>query len=49
MLQQSKPVGKSLIREFLGGVRAILPLIVAVLPSGLVFGGVSATKGLSTV
>ncbi|MBB3657402.1 4-azaleucine resistance transporter AzlC [Rhizobium sp. BK650] len=49
MLQQSQPTGKSLIREFLGGVRAIFPLIVAVLPIGLVFGAVSATKGLSTL
>ncbi len=49
MLQQSRPAGKSPIREFLGGVRAIFPLIVAVLPIGLVFGAVSATKGLSAL
>jgi 4-azaleucine resistance transporter AzlC len=33
--------------EFAGGVRMIAPLIVAVLPVGLVFGVVAATKGLS--
>ncbi|MGY5779066.1 AzlC family ABC transporter permease [Rhizobium sp. LEGMi135b] len=42
MLQQSRPAG-----EFKAGMRAIFPLIVAVLPIGLVFGAVSATKGLS--
>ncbi|MBB3382711.1 AzlC family ABC transporter permease [Rhizobium sp. WW22] len=42
MLQQSRPAG-----EFNAGMRAIFPLIVAVLPIGLVFGAVSATKGLS--
>lgn len=41
MLQQSRPAG-----EFNAGMRAIFPLIVAVLPIGLVFGAVSATKGL---
>jgi 4-azaleucine resistance transporter AzlC len=35
--------------EFLGGVRAIAPLIVAVVPIGLVFGAVAATKGLSSL
>jgi 4-azaleucine resistance transporter AzlC len=33
--------------EFMGGVRAISPLIAAVIPIGLVFGAVAATKGLS--
>ncbi len=42
MLQQSRPAS-----EFKAGMRAIFPLIVAVLPIGLVFGAVSATKGLS--
>ncbi|MBB3288251.1 MULTISPECIES: AzlC family ABC transporter permease [unclassified Rhizobium] len=42
MLQQSRPAG-----EFKAGMRAIFPLIVAVLPIGLVFGAISATKGLS--
>ncbi|TCL96748.1 4-azaleucine resistance transporter AzlC [Rhizobium sp. PP-WC-2G-219] len=32
---------------FLGGMRTITPLIVAVIPIGLVFGSVAATKGLS--
>src|SRR4051812_43493962 len=44
MLQRSRPAG-----EFLAGTRAIFPLIVAVLPIGLVFGAVSATKGLSAL
>jgi len=35
--------------EFLGGMRAIAPLIAAVIPIGLVFGAVAATKGLSPV
>jgi 4-azaleucine resistance transporter AzlC len=35
--------------EFFAGTRAILPLIVAVIPIGLVFGAISATKGLSTL
>ncbi|GAC1042706.1 AzlC family ABC transporter permease [Rhizobium sp. No.120] len=42
MLQQSRPGG-----EFKAGMHAIFPLIVAVVPIGLVFGAVSATKGLS--
>lgn len=33
--------------DFLGGMRAISPLIAAVIPIGLVFGAVAATKGLS--
>ncbi|QRM54864.1 AzlC family ABC transporter permease [Sinorhizobium sp. BG8] len=33
--------------EFMGGLRAIAPLIAAVVPIGLVFGTVAATKGLS--
>ena len=44
MLQQSRPAG-----EFLAGIRAIFPLVVAVIPIGLVFGAVSATKGLSAL
>ncbi|SES13832.1 AzlC family ABC transporter permease [Rhizobium sp. NFR03] len=32
---------------FLNGMRAITPLIVALIPIGLVFGSVAATKGLS--
>lgn len=35
------------ITDFLGGLRRILPLVVAVVPIGLVFGAVAATKGLS--
>ncbi|QWW68963.1 AzlC family ABC transporter permease [Rhizobium sp. WYJ-E13] len=42
MFQQSRPAG-----EFIAGMRTIFPLIVAVLPIGLVFGAVSATEGLS--
>ncbi|MFS8114715.1 AzlC family ABC transporter permease [Rhizobium jaguaris] len=42
MLQQNPSAG-----EFRAGMRAIFPLIVAVLPIGLVFGAVSVTKGLS--
>jgi len=34
-------------QDFLGGMRAISPLIAAVIPIGLVFGAVAATKGLS--
>lgn len=34
---------------FLAGMRAILPLIAAVVPVGLVFGAVSAGKGLSAL
>jgi len=45
MLQQQR--GR--VGEFLGGTRAILPLIVALVPIGLVFGAVSATKGLSAL
>mgnify|MGYP001193068043 CR=1 FL=1 len=33
--------------DFLGGMRAIAPLIAAVIPIGLVFGAVAATKGLT--
>ncbi|MCL6706845.1 AzlC family ABC transporter permease [Pseudomonas sp. R2.Fl] len=33
--------------DFLSAARAMLPLIVAVVPIGLVFGAVAATKGLS--
>ncbi|MBW8788365.1 MULTISPECIES: AzlC family ABC transporter permease [Rhizobium] len=42
MLQHSRRSG-----EFIAGTRAIFPLVVAVLPIGLVFGAVAATKGLS--
>ncbi|MFB9947799.1 AzlC family ABC transporter permease [Rhizobium puerariae] len=35
------------LRDFLGGARAIAPLIAAVIPIGLVFGAVAATKGLT--
>lgn len=35
------------LRDFLGGMRAIAPLIAAVIPIGLVFGAVAATKGLT--
>ncbi len=42
MLTQRRSVG-----DFLAGSRAILPLVVAVIPIGLVFGAVSVTKGLS--
>jgi len=42
MLTQRRSIG-----DFLAGARAILPLVVAVIPIGLVFGAVSATKGLS--
>ncbi|MEK1892355.1 MAG: AzlC family ABC transporter permease [Rhizobium sp.] len=42
MPTQRRPIG-----DFLAGARAILPLVVAVIPIGLVFGAVSATKGLS--
>ncbi|KQV11227.1 branched-chain amino acid ABC transporter permease [Rhizobium sp. Root1203] len=44
MLQRNRPGG-----EFLAGARAILPLIVAVVPIGLVFGAMSATSGLSAL
>ncbi|MBB3314278.1 MULTISPECIES: AzlC family ABC transporter permease [unclassified Rhizobium] len=44
MLTQRRPIG-----DFLAGSRAILPLVVAVIPIGLVFGAVSATKGLSAL
>ncbi|MCF3641581.1 AzlC family ABC transporter permease, partial [Rhizobium sp. TRM95111] len=36
-------------RDVAGGMRAIAPLIVAVIPIGAVFGAVAATKGLSTL
>ncbi len=39
--------GNSRFLDFLGGMRAISPLIAAVIPIGLVFGAVAATKGLS--
>lgn len=44
MLTQRRSAG-----DFVAGARAILPLVVAVIPIGLVFGAVSATKGLSTM
>jgi 4-azaleucine resistance transporter AzlC len=34
-------------QEFLGGLKAIAPVIVAAMPIGLVFGAVAASKGLS--
>lgn len=37
----------SKIDEFLKGARRILPLMIAVVPVGAVFGAVAATKGLS--
>ena len=49
MLQQSRPSSEFLTGEFLAGMRAIFPLVVAVAPIGLVFGAVSATKGLSVL
>lgn len=39
--------GNARLQEFMGGMRAISPLIAAVIPIGLVFGAVAATKGLS--
>jgi len=36
-------------QEFFGGVRAMAPLTVAVMPIGLVFGAVAAGKGLSSL
>lgn len=47
MLQHSRPSSGFLGGEFIAGMRAIFPLVVAVLPIGLVFGAVAATKGLS--
>jgi 4-azaleucine resistance transporter AzlC len=44
MLKQNRPAG-----DFLAGTRAILPLIVAVIPIGLVFGAMSATSGLTAL
>ncbi|MBP1845450.1 4-azaleucine resistance transporter AzlC [Rhizobium petrolearium] len=35
------------LQQFFGGMRAISPLIAAVIPIGLVFGAVAATKGLT--
>ncbi|ASY55814.1 hypothetical protein SS05631_c08620 [Sinorhizobium sp. CCBAU 05631] len=35
--------------QFLGGMRAMAPLTVAVMPIGLVFGAVAASKGLSSL
>ena len=46
MLQHSRPSGEFRLGEFLAGMRTIFPLVVAVLPIGLVFGAVAATKGL---
>ncbi|PLU05322.1 hypothetical protein BMJ34_07100 [Sinorhizobium medicae] len=37
------------VEEFCGGFRAMAPLIVAVMPIGLVFGAIAATKGLSSL
>lgn len=36
-------------QDFVAGVRRIAPLIVAVVPVGIVFGAVAATKGLSAL
>ncbi|MGV8939788.1 MAG: AzlC family ABC transporter permease [Allorhizobium sp.] len=36
-------------RDFLAGCRRMTPLIIAVMPVGLVFGAVAATTGLSTL
>ncbi|MDQ0562154.1 4-azaleucine resistance transporter AzlC [Rhizobium mesoamericanum] len=44
MLTQRQPIA-----DFLDGAKAILPLVVAVVPIGLVFGAVSVTKGLSAL
>lgn len=41
------PTGNTQTSEFMLGMRRIAPLIVAVVPVGLVFGTVAATKGLS--
>ncbi|QFI65640.1 Branched-chain amino acid transport protein azlC [Sinorhizobium alkalisoli] len=38
-----------ILDEFIGGVRAMAPLTVAVVPIGLVFGAVAASKGLSSL
>ena len=43
------PTERSSAQEFLEGVRRMAPLIIAVLPVGMVFGAVAATKGLSTL
>lgn len=37
------------LEEFAGGVKAMAPLTVAVIPIGLVFGAVAASKGLSSL
>jgi 4-azaleucine resistance transporter AzlC len=39
--------GQTRFQDFLDGARSIAPLIAALIPIGLVFGAVSATKGLS--
>ncbi len=41
--------GSAAADGFVAGIRAALPLIVAVVPVGLVFGAVSAGKGLSAL
>lgn len=38
-----------IFQEFSGGMRAMVPLTVAVMPIGLVFGAVAAAKGLSSL
>ena len=37
------------LEEFAGGMKAMAPLTVAVMPIGLVFGAVAASKGLSSL
>ncbi|APG83957.1 branched-chain amino acid permease [Sinorhizobium americanum CCGM7] len=39
----------SISQDFLGGMKAMAPLTVAVMPIGLVFGAVAASKGLSSL
>jgi len=36
-------------KEFLSGMRAMVPLVAAVIPIGVIYGAVAATKGLSTL
>lgn len=43
------PTEHSSAQEFIEGLWRMAPLIVAVLPVGMVFGAVAATKGLSTL
>lgn len=43
------PTEHSSAQEFLKGLRRMVPLIIAVLPVGMVFGAVAATKGLLTL